>query len=156
MTFDAVARKGDDTKAYWVLGGLYEVLLSSEETGGACTVMRMTVPAGAGAPPHTHPGDEALYVLRGEIEAHIGDDVVSATEGAQFYFPAGTREFFTATTEASILATYSPGGIEQFFAEVGEPALSRTIPPPSDTPPDFERIIATAARYGMNIQAPPS
>jgi hypothetical protein len=36
--------KGD---AYWVLGGLYEVLASSEDTGGAITVMQMTIPVNA-------------------------------------------------------------------------------------------------------------
>jgi hypothetical protein len=38
-----------------------------------------------------------------------------------------------------------------FFAEVGEPASSRTLPPPSDQPSDFERIIRVAAEHGMNI-----
>ena len=155
MTIDAIARKGDEGQAVWLLGGLYEVLVSGAESGGQVTVMRMTAPAGTGAPPHTHPGEESLYVLAGEVRVHIGDEVVSATAGASFYFPAGTREFFEAVTDATVLATYLPGGVDQFFLEVGEPALSRTIPPPSDEPPDFERIITTAARYGMNIEAPP-
>lgn len=47
--------KGD---AYWVLGGLYEVLAPSEDTEGAVTVMQMTIPVNAGPPPHTHPGWE--------------------------------------------------------------------------------------------------
>jgi quercetin dioxygenase-like cupin family protein len=154
MAQDAVARKGDEGRAYWFLGGLYEVLLSAEDTGGQLTVMRFTAPPGAGSPPHTHPGLESMYVVSGELEVHIGDEVVTAGAGAQFYFPAGTREWFTATTEATVLATYVPGGIDKFFAESGEPAAARILPPPSDTPPDFERIVATAARYGMDIQPP--
>lgn len=154
MSTTPVARKGDEGAAYWLLGGLYEVIVSGEETGGAMTVMRMTAPAGTGAPPHTHPGAEALYVLAGEITVHIGDDAVVAGPGSSFFFPAGTREFFEANTDATVLATYLPGGVDKFFAEVGEQALSRTIPPPSDEPPDFERIITVAAAYGMNIEAP--
>ena len=154
MADQAVARKGDDGAAYWVLGGLYEVLVPSDETGGGLTLMRMTAPAGTGSPPHTHPGSEALYVLSGELNVHINDEVVAAGPGASFYFPAGTREHFEAVTEATVLVAYMPGGIEQFFAEVGEVAAARTLPPPSDTPPDFEFIISTAARYGMNIEPP--
>jgi quercetin dioxygenase-like cupin family protein len=151
---EAVARKSDDGSALWLLGGLYEILVSGEESGGQATVMRMTTPAGTGSPPHTHPGDESLYVLEGELEVHIGDEVVTAGPGAAFYFPAGTREWFEATTQATVLATYTPGGIDKFFTEVGEPALSRTIPPASDVPPDFEQIVRVAAQYGMNIEAP--
>lgn len=102
-----------------------------------------------------NPGEESLDVLDGELNVHIGDDVVAAQPGALFHFPAGTHEWFEATTQATVLVTYVPGGIDKFFAEVGEPASARTLPPPSDEPPDFERIIRVAAQYGMNIQAPP-
>ncbi|HEV7888220.1 MAG TPA: cupin domain-containing protein [Acidimicrobiales bacterium] len=152
----SIARKSDEGDAVWLLGGLYETLVAGDESAGTATVMRISVPAGAGAPPHTHPGDEALYVLAGEVTVHIDDEAVSASPGASFFFPAGTREFWEAQTDATVLATYLPGGIDMFFAEVGEHALSRTLPPPADAPPDFERIVATAARYGMNIEAPGS
>ena len=151
---DAIARKSDESRALWFLGGLYEILVSGEETGGQVTVMRMTAPAGTGSPPHTHPGEEALYVLEGELTVHIGDEVVSAKPGSSFYFPAGTREFFEAVTQATVLVTYTPGGVDKFFAEVGEPAATRTLPPPSNEPPEFERIVRIAAEHGMNIDLP--
>jgi quercetin dioxygenase-like cupin family protein len=153
---NSIARKADDSRALWFLGGLYEILVSGDETDGKQTVMRFTAAPGVGSPPHTHPGDETLYVLSGEIEVHIGDEVVTANAGAVFHYPAGTREFFVATTEATILAVYTPGGIDKFFAEVGEPAASRTLPPPSDTAPDFPHLVEVAARFGMNIEGPPS
>ena len=152
---DVVARKDDESRALWFLGGLYEILVSSDETDGKVTVMRMSAPAGTGSPPHTHPGEESLYVLSGELNVHIGDDVVAAKPGSTFYFPAGTREFFEAVTDATVLVTYTPGGVDKFFAELAEPAGSRTIPPPPDGPPDFERIVRVAAQHGMDIQPPP-
>jgi len=150
----AIARKADEGRALWMLGGLYEILVSGDETGGKTTVMRMTAPAGTGAPPHTHPGDESLYVLDGEVNIHIGDDVVAAKPGAVFHFPAGTREWFEAVTKATVLTIYTPGGLDKFFAEVAEPASSRTLPPPSDEPPDFERLVRVAAEHGMIIEPP--
>jgi quercetin dioxygenase-like cupin family protein len=150
----AIARKSDESRALWLLGGLYEILVSGEETGGKVTVMRMTAPAGTGSPPHTHPGEESLYLLDGELNIHIGDDVISAKPGSAFYFPAGTLEFFEAVTQATVLITYTPGGVDKFFAEVGEPAATRTLPPPSDAPPDFERLVRVAAEHGMDIRLP--
>jgi quercetin dioxygenase-like cupin family protein len=152
---DAISRKHDESRALWFLGGLYEILVAADETGGAMTVMRFTSPPGVGSPPHTHPGDEFLYVVDGELDVHVGDSVVAAGPGSAFYFPAGTREFFTATSQATIVATYTPGGIDRFFAEVGEPAAARTLPPPSDEAPDFERIVRVAAEHGMIIDVPP-
>lgn len=54
-----------------------------------------------------------------------------------------------------ILVTYLPGGIDRFFAEIGEVAPTREVPPPPQAPPDLERIAAIGERYGMKIQAPP-
>ncbi len=155
---ETVARKGDEGKAVWMLGGLYEIKVAGEETNGAVTVMRMTVPPGLGAPPHTHPGNESVIVLAGRLEYNIGDEVFEGGAGSVFNIPEGTLEHFTAIGDENleILAVYTPGGIDKFFEEAGERALSRELPPPSDTPPDFERLVAIGQRYGMVIQAPPS
>ncbi|MGQ0432345.1 MAG: cupin domain-containing protein [Microthrixaceae bacterium] len=155
---ETVARKGDEGTAVWMLGGLYEVKVSGAETGGAVTVMQMTVPPGTGAPPHTHPGNETVVVLEGTLDYDIGGQVSSGGPGSVFNIPQGTLEHFTATggENLKILAVYTPGGIDRFFEEAGERALSRELPPPSDTAPDFERIAAIGARYGMEIQAPPT
>ena len=155
MAETTVARKADEGQAYWMLGGLYVVKVSSEETGGAVTVMEMTMPAGMGPPPHTHPGAETVYVVEGSVDYHIGGDTISGGPGAVFHIPAGTLECFEPTSTTKVLITYRPGGIERFFAEAGEQALTREIPPPASEPPDFPRIIEIAARYGMIIQPPP-
>jgi len=154
MPETTVVRKADEGRAIWMLGGLYEVLVSSDETGGATTVMKMTMPAGMGPPPHRHPGSETVYVLDGTVDYHIGDETVTGGPGTIFHIPADTLERFDPTTAASVLVTYAPGGIEKFFAEAGEAALTRELPPPSSEPPDFERIVEIAAKYGMNIQPP--
>ena len=150
-----VVGPGEGT-ALWLLGGLYEVKTTAEETGGAMTVMEMTLPTGAAPPPHTHPGGEAVYVLEGNIRYHIGDDVVEAETGSFFSIPEGTLEWFepTGDTPARLLVIYTPGGIDKFFTEVAEPASVREIPPPSDSSPDLERIVSVASQYGMEIVPP--
>ncbi|WP_165372461.1 cupin domain-containing protein [Nocardioides iriomotensis] len=144
--------KGD---AYWMLGGLYEVLASSEDTEGTATVMQMTVPVASGPPPHTHPGSESVYVVEGTARVHVNGESHDAGPGAFFHFPAGTLETFEPTSTVKLLITYQPGGIEHFFAEAGERAPRRELPPPPDTPPDLARLVEIGERYGMQIQVPP-
>ena len=151
-----VVRHQGEGDALWVLGGLYEVKVSSNETNDRFTVMEMTIPAGMGPPPHTHPGAEAVYVLDGTLRYHIGDETVEGGPGSFFYIPDGILERFEPEDTVRLLVIYAPGGaIDRFFSEVGEPAQMREVPPPSESPPDFERIIATSERYGMQMQAPP-
>ena len=155
MTEAAVVRKPGERQAFWMLGGLYEVLLSSDESNGVATVMQMTIPAGMGPPPHTHPGAESVYVLEGTLTYHIGGDTVEGGPGSHFHIPADTLEWFEPTSTVRVLITYMPGGIEKFFAEAGERAQRREVPPAPTSPPDVERLAAIGARYGMQIQAPP-
>ena len=143
--------KGD---AYWMLGGLYEVLASSEDTGGAITVMQMTVPVNAGPPPHTHPGLECAFVLEGTVRFHVDGETHEAGPGAFGHFPAATLETYEPTSTTEIIFVYQPGGIDKFFAEVGEPAARREVPPPMQTPPDLERIARIGEQYGITFQAP--
>ena len=150
-----VVRKPGEGDAYWMLGGLYEVLASSSDTGGAATVMQMTVPAGMGPPPHAHPGAEILHVAEGTIRSHIGSDVTEAGPGTTISIPAGTIEWFEPVTDCRLIVTYLPGGIDRFFAEAGEPATRREVPPAPTSPPDVERLVALGAKYGMQIQPPP-
>ncbi len=156
MKNGSVARQKGEAQAFWMLGGLYEVKVASEETNGAMTVMELTIPPGLGPPPHTHPGTETVYVLDGTLRYHIGDDVVDGGPGSVFHIPAGIVENFepTGDTPLRVLVTYAPGGIEQFFAEAGEVAKSPHLPPPDESPPDLERIAAIGARYGMDIRPP--
>jgi quercetin dioxygenase-like cupin family protein len=150
-----VVRNRGEGKALWMLGGLYEVKASGEETDGAMTIMEMTIPAGMGPPPHTHPGAEAVYVLEGTLRYHIGDETVEGGPGSFFYIPNGTWERFEPTSTIRVLVVYQPGGIDDFFAEAGEEAQARELPPPPESPPDVERLAAIAGRYGMEM-APPT
>jgi quercetin dioxygenase-like cupin family protein len=150
-----VVRHSGEGDAYWFLGGLYEVRLAGDETNGEVTIMEMTVPAGMGPPPHTHAGSESVHVLEGTLRAHINQEMVEGGPGSDFYYPAGTLETFEpASDTVRILVTYIPGGIDKFFAEMGEPAQAREVPPPSETPPDIARMAAVGERYGLQIQVP--
>ena len=154
MADKTVVRESGEGTAYWMLGGLYAVRVAGSETGGAVTIMEMTLPAGMGPPPHTHPGGESVHVLEGRIRYHIDGESYEAGPGSTFYVPEGTLENFEPLEPSRILAIYTPGGIEEFFAEGGEPAQRRELPPAPTEPPDIERLIAVGEKYGMRISPP--
>jgi len=47
----------------------------------------------------------------------------------------------------------SPGGFEDYFIEMSEPAKEMVIPPRPQGPPDVQRIIETASKYGIIFPA---
>jgi quercetin dioxygenase-like cupin family protein len=150
-----VARKPAEGDVFWVLGGLYEVKVPSDETDGAMVVIEMTIPEGKGPPLHTHQGAETVYVLDGTVRMHIGNDTVEGEPGAIFRIPAGIWETLEPVGIARVLIAYTPGGdIDKFFAEIGERAPVRELPPPSEESPDVERIVSVGARYGIEMRPP--
>jgi quercetin dioxygenase-like cupin family protein len=155
MASESVVRNPGEGKAFWMLGGLYEVKAASDETGGAMTTMEMTLPGGMGPPPHTHPGTESVYVLEGNLRYHIAGETFEGGPGSFFHIPAGVVENFEPVSDCRVLVIYTPGGsIEQFFAEAGEPAERHEVPPAPTEPPDIERLAAIGKKYGMEIRPP--
>jgi quercetin dioxygenase-like cupin family protein len=156
MASGSVVRNAGEGRAFWMLGGLYEVKVAGPETDGAMTVMEMTMPGGMGPPPHTHPGSESVYVIEGTLRYHIDGETFEGGPGSFFHIPAGIVENFEPVTDCRVLVTYAPGGIEDFFAEAGEPAARHELPPAPTEPPDIERLIEIGQKYGMDIKAPAS
>ena len=148
-----VAGEGD--KQAFLGGGLHTWKLMAEDTGGEFFLFEDTLSQAKTTPLHRHPeSDETVYVLEGRIRYHINGETFEGRPGSTFHVPAGTLENFEPVEQSRLLVLYTPGGIEKFFAEAGEAALTRELPPPSSEPPDFERIVEIAAKYGMNIQPP--
>jgi quercetin dioxygenase-like cupin family protein len=149
---EVVVRKRGEGKALWALNGLYDLKATGDETDGAMTVGELTIPAGGGPPPHTHPGAEAVYVLEGRIRYQIGDQTLEGGPGDFFYIPDGILENFDPVETSRLLVFWMHPGMSEFFEEVGEPAERRELPPESE--PDIERIISVAQKYGVEMRAP--
>ena len=137
-----------------MLGGLYEVLVSADETSGKTTVMHFTIPVGAAPPLHSHDGDETVYLLEGTLNYHIGGESFEGGPGSVLYIPAGTEENFEPTSTVKLLVKYEPGGIDKFFTEAGEPATAREVPPAPTAPPDIARLVEIGARHGLRLIPP--
>lgn len=143
-------------RSVWLVGDLIEVRLSSGDTGGAYSIVEQTTPPGGGPPPHSHRDeDEALYVLEGEVEFLLGEATVPAGAGTCVHAPGGVLHTWSnvGSSPSRVLAVVTPGGLERFFLEAGSPAADASSPPPD--PPDIGKVMAAAARYGVDIPPPP-
>jgi quercetin dioxygenase-like cupin family protein len=72
-------------------------------------VARGEFPAGAGAPKHTHPGDEIGYVLEGELVVEMeGKPALKLKAGDTFFVPAGQIHSAknTGKSAAAVISTY--------------------------------------------------
>jgi quercetin dioxygenase-like cupin family protein len=154
MADQTVVSRPGEGEALWVLGGLYEILVSSDETGNALTVIQFTIPEGAGPPPHVHDSAEMVRVLEGSARFHADGETFEAGPGTTLYFAAGVEETFEPIGQVKLMTTYAPGGMDRLFGEFGERAERREVPPPMEGPPDIERLIALGEKYGLQLRLP--
>jgi quercetin dioxygenase-like cupin family protein len=144
-------------KALWGPGDLYTYLVTGDQSGGAVFAMEADVPPGAGPPPHVHSReDETLYILDGELEVQLDDEVQIVSKGDFVWLPTGVPHRFTNVSGEPVrmVLSFTPAGIEQFFEEVFEEVEDRAAEPPPVTPELVERLLAAAPRYGLEFLLP--
>ncbi len=135
-----------------VLGDTYTFKAAAKDTGGAYGLWELTAPAAAaGPPPHIHEReDEAFYVLEGELMFQIGERAMRAAAGTFAFAPRGLVHKFSnpGAKPAKALVIVSPGGFEKALEEMAQ------IAPRGDQPPDMEKLLAIADKYGLKIVGP--
>lgn len=92
--------------------------VSSTSTGGAYTVLELTLPSGGGAPLHTHRReDEIFHIIDGVCEVVCDGQTYSAEAGAVVVLPKDTPHAFRNPTDSPtrILITAVPGGLDTYF-----------------------------------------
>ncbi len=146
----------DEGDAYDFLSTLSIVKANSSATNGGLSVVEIRLPAGFSPPPHIHHNeDEAFYLLRGRIEAQLGDQKIVAEQGAFLWLPRNVLHGFTVSADGpcTILTITTPAGFSEFVAEVGTPTTSTAMPEPSE--PDIPRLFEISSRYGIEYPPPP-
>jgi hypothetical protein len=64
------------------------------------------------------------------------------------------HRFEVRSPEARVLVLSTPGGGDDFFRQMGEPAAAAELPAPQA--PDVERVIAVASAHDIEILPPPA
>ena len=139
MTKDAEVQLGGMGVRFMVGG--------AESGGGFSLVEHPLAPRALASPLHRHTNeDEYSYVLSGRVGAQLGDEVVYGEAGDLIAKPRGQwHAFWNAGDEpASVLEIISPGGFEQYFADLAEVVGGGGEPDPA-------RIAEVAARYDLEL-----
>lgn len=139
--------------SYWYIGHLMSFLITSKDTNGSFALLHGIEIKGLEPPPHIHTReDESFYLLDGAVNYSVGNEVFKAKRGNWVFLPRNILHSFQVQSEqAEVLIHLSPGGFEEYFREMSEPAKSFSVPPRPKGPPDVKRIVETASRYGIKF-----
>lgn len=146
--------------AYWMVGILWVVLATGEQTEENYSLMWQLCPKDSGPGPHYHDQDEQFFIIDGEITYRADGRDLKAESGSFVLIPRGTVHSFRVDSEtATLLNSYTPAGFERTITELGEPTQTRTIPP-SDrpaVPAGMDDAMALFREIGMHpVQEPDS
>ncbi|WGV23374.1 cupin domain-containing protein [Halotia branconii] len=123
-----IVLKPGEGKQFSILGAHFTTKATGEDTNGAWTVYEITDTQENGPPLHTHPWEEAFYILEGEIDIQIGTETILASSGCFVNIPHNAPHGFkvrSATTKFLILV--APQGAKHFYEEMGEVADSPVL-----------------------------
>lgn len=92
-------------------------------TNGRFSLMERSLPAGGPMPPaHQHVGtEEAYFVLDGEVEFHVGEDVFVGLPETFVLVPSGIRHTFgnTSSSSSRLLVLHTPA-LDDYFRDLEE------------------------------------
>jgi quercetin dioxygenase-like cupin family protein len=148
----AATRRGEGEARWWV-GGLAEIKLTADETGGLLSIVEVTEPPNAQAPWHVHHReDETFWILDGDVTLEVGDAAIEAHTGDLAFGPRGVpHRYVVGDAGCRMLFIMTPGGFEDLVRDMSVPAEARTVPPPADEEPDWAHIAAVAKAHGNEL-----
>lgn len=139
-------------KLFRFLGIPTVVLASGQLTQNSFgLVEHLAAEPGFASPLHVHTReDESFYIISGETAFVLDGKWHRATAGAFVYGPRNIPHGFKIIGDkpCRLLILAAPSGFEQFVLELATPLDA----PPA--PPDIEKLVATAATYGIQILGP--
>jgi quercetin dioxygenase-like cupin family protein len=145
---------------YWGPGDKVTFLVTGAQSGGACFIFEAMAPPGGGPPPHIHHfEEESFYLLQGTLTIQAAGRTYQASPGDFVHIPKGTVHSFRndGKVDAKMLVTVTPAGpvgVEKFFEESFYPATDRSASPPLATEELMGRMMAAAARNGLEVVPP--
>jgi quercetin dioxygenase-like cupin family protein len=144
---------GNEGEARWWFQCLAVIKATAAETGGLMSLIEITEPPGAEGPLHVHHReDEGFWLLEGDATFEVGETTIEAHAGDFVFGPRDVpHRYSVGPSGCRMLFIMTPGGFEELVIDMSVPAGSRTLPPPFDQEPDWERIAAVARTHGAEL-----
>ena len=141
-------------KCYYFDVALGSILLSGKDTGGAYCLLDLRVAPGKGVPRHTHAReDEAYFVISGELEAIVGDEVFTLRAGETLIAPRNIPHQLrnSGSVANHYLIMFSPSGFEEFLKATSVPAPDDAVAPTEPPAVAVRNVFELAADYGIQF-----
>jgi quercetin dioxygenase-like cupin family protein len=139
---------------YYFDVGIGSVCLSGADTGGAFCLLEVGLAPGMMVPRHTHTReDEAYYVLAGELEVVVEDEVFVLSAGDSLMAPRDIphRLRNSGNVENHYLIIFSPSGFEGFLTATAVPAPDNARAPTEPPAVAVQNVLELAADYGIRF-----
>src|SRR5262244_4332838 len=125
-----------------------KVLLSTEATGGAISVLMAWHKPGEGPPDHVHFNqDEMFFVLEGTYELTVDGQTTTAGAGTIVFIPRNVVHRFKSIgdTTAGLLDWSLPGGQDHYFKAIADLAAGGGF--------TGEKVMAISKKFDTNFPA---
>lgn len=132
MCAKPVIRKPNDNTGVVLAGKPMAFLVTGSDTKHT-SMFDWTIPAQFATGLHVHRvQEETFYVVEGQCEWQIGDELVFATPGTFVFIPPGTPHNIKNPSDktARVIMTASPPGHEHYFEELAKLAALGQKPDP--------------------------
>jgi quercetin dioxygenase-like cupin family protein len=150
-------QEGQGEQLWFAGGGVFTMKVTAQESDGALILLEDRMVRGKTTPLHMHPStDELLYILDGEIIAHVDGEDHPVGKGGVFFAPRGLPHAFMVTSEtAHVIALMTPGNGESFYRSASEPVRTAADADPS-RPPDWIKLREAAEQSETIVILGPS
>ena len=137
---------------YYFDVGIGSVCLSGANTGGAYCLLEVGLAPGMSVPRHTHTReDEAYFVLVGELEVTVGDEIFTLRPGDSLMAPRDIPHQLrnSGNVENHYLLVFSPSGFEEFLRVTAVPAPDNAAAPTQPPALPVQNVHELAADFGI-------
>jgi quercetin dioxygenase-like cupin family protein len=140
---EAIIVRTDQVTPFDIVGEQITLLASGAQTG-SYEIFHQAGPEGSGPPPHSHPWDEAFYVMSGAIAFGVKDRDTVGTAGTLVHVPAGTTHWFRfGKGGGAMLSVTSREAASHFFAECHDSLDAKA--------PDLGKLVAIGAKHQVTL-----
>jgi len=158
LALKAFKRSTSLERSKWYMGMLLTNLTETPDTNGAFSLFEATLAPGTEPPPHVHSReDELFYVLEGEFDVYVGEEVFNGKTGECIFLPRlKPHAFIIRSPRLRLLILFAPAGLEEAFSSGASPAQYLYLPSEATTYSKVE-IEETAQRfsdYGARFLTP--
>ena len=118
-----LVRNVEDAERRWFYGGAEQTWLAlAADTAESFLLASTVMVRDKVTPLHTHPADESMVVIEGELLVHLDGEQHPLRAGGFSLAPAGVPHAFKVVSEsATVLFLHTPGTCEAFYLGASTP-----------------------------------